>query len=159
MQTLAPPSEEALRQTIEVFWEAIPPAWHRIRGNLQKIITEHFDVTVEQFHTLRHIHRGLQSTSELAAEKHISRPAISQIVDTLVDKGLLTRHTSTQDRRYVRLELTQAGLDLIEAVFQKNRAWMMDMLSQLSAQELEGLLGGLQSLHKAFGEPVHSPIP
>jgi DNA-binding MarR family transcriptional regulator len=159
LTTLASPSKELLHQTIEQFWETIPPTWHRIRGNLQKVITEHFDVTVEQFHTLRRIHMGIQSTSELAAEKHISRPAISQIVDTLVGKGLLTRHQNTADRRYVRLELTQAGLDLIEAVFQKNHTWMVEMLSELNVAELEGLLEGLQALHKAFGEAVHSPIP
>lgn len=159
MTTPAPPFEELLSQSVDRFWDTIPPTWHRIRGNLQKVITENFDLTVEQFHILRHIHQGIRSTSELAAQKHISRPAISQIVDTLVGKGLLTRHQSTQDRRYVHLELTQAGTDLLEAVFTRNRAWMLEMLSELSAPELESLLAGLHALRKAFGEPAHSSTP
>ena len=59
---------------------------------------------------------------QLATAKNISRPAISQAVDVLVNKGLLTRMQSTKDRRYVDLALTDAGDNLLDTVSKKHAA-------------------------------------
>ena len=62
-----PSKEILLQQTIDRFWETIPPLWSRIRSHLRSTAAEHFGITVEQFHILRHIHRGKNSVCELAA--------------------------------------------------------------------------------------------
>jgi len=157
MDTPAISSDALLRQATDRFWETIPPVWHRIRSNLQEIITEYSDITVEQFHILRHIHQGSHSTSQLADEKQISRPAISQIVDTLVGKGLITRQQSLEDRRFVQLGLSAAGTGLLHAIFEKNRVWMMGVLSALSAEELDRLLDAMQTLHQVFSDLPENP--
>src|SRR5512138_1764909 len=90
-------------QTIDRFWETVPPVWNFVRTHLRGTATGKFDITVEQFHVLRFVRRGPNSMSELATAKNISRPAISQAVDVLVRKGLLTRVQSTTDRRVVEL--------------------------------------------------------
>ena len=59
--------------------------------------------------------------SELATAKNISRPAISQAVEILVKKGLLTRVPSREDRRCVDLVLTEAGNHLLDTVFKETR--------------------------------------
>jgi hypothetical protein len=94
-----------LPRTIEKFWETVPPAWNAIRAFIRETAARDFDITVEQFHILRHVAKGSGSISELAQAKHISRPAISQAVDMLVNKGLLTRCQDERDRRFVKLEL------------------------------------------------------
>jgi DNA-binding MarR family transcriptional regulator len=144
--------EEILQQTIDRFWETIPPTWHRIRSNIQSIVTEHFDITVEQYHVLRLIRRGIHSASELAEAKQISRPAISQAVDNMVGKGWITRTQSTTDRRCVQLELTESGNNLLNAIFQKNREWMMGKLETLSPEELANLIRAMGVLKEAFSE-------
>ncbi|MEI7988667.1 MAG: MarR family transcriptional regulator [Chloroflexota bacterium] len=144
------PSDEALQRTIERFWETIPPVWDRIRNNVRTIVANNFEISVEQFHILRYIRKGSGSVSELADAKHISRPAISQAVDILVEKGLITRQQNVEDRRYVQLELTQNGDTLLNAIFKENRAWMKEKLAPLSLEELNSILLSMEVLKKVF---------
>lgn len=143
------PSTENLRdQTIDRFWETVPPLWGRIRNHLRATATRSFDISVEQFHILRHVRHGIGSVSELAAAKNISRPAISQGVEILVKKGLLTRIQSTEDRRYVKLALTPSGKNLLDTVFKETHDWMKERMSGLTPEELNNIIKTMESLKK-----------
>jgi DNA-binding MarR family transcriptional regulator len=135
-------------QAIDRFWETVPPLWNFVRSHIRATATGNFDITVEQFHVLRYVRRGPNSMSELATAKNISRPAISQAVDVLVKKGLLTRIHSTTDRRCVELALTDEGGALLDTVFKKNRSWMKDRMKNLSADELETITKAMEVLKK-----------
>ena len=142
--------EEVIQSTIERFWETIPPVWNRIRGNVRGIASEQYEMSVEQFHILRHIRKGLSSVSELAEVRQISRPAISQAVDGLVERGLISRHQDEVDRRYVNLALTASGDALLNVIFRQNRAWMAEKMAGLSADQLDAVCRGLEILKAAF---------
>jgi len=135
-------------QAIDRFWETVPPLWGTVRTHIRTEATTNFDITVEQFHILRHVRRGTGSVSELATAKNISRSAISQAVDLLVKKGLLTRVQSTQDRRFVELALTEAGNELLDKLFKETRGWMKERMSGLSAEELTTIASAMISLKK-----------
>lgn len=142
-------SFEQLRdQAVDRFWETLPPLWNFIRSHIRATATSNFDITVEQFHVLRYVRRGVTSMSDLAVAKNISRPAISQAVDVLVKKGLLTRVQSTQDRRVVDLALTDEGSALLDAVFKENREWMKERMSNLTATELKLILNATEVMKK-----------
>ena len=142
------PSPVKLGQAVEVFWETFPPFWHEVRAYIRQVAVEQFDLNVEQFHILRHIRKGQGSVSEIAEAKHISRPAISQAVDVLVNKGLVRRTQNLQDRRHVSLDLTPEGNALLDAIFDQTRRRMEQMLALLSADELQALIGSMESLKK-----------
>ena len=135
-------------QTIDRFWETIPPLWNFVRSYIRATATRNFDITVEQFHVLRYVRRGPGSMSELATAKNISRPAISQAVDVLVKKGLLTRVHSTTDRRYVELALTEEGNALLDAVFKETRGWMKERMGELTPEELETIVRAMEIMKK-----------
>jgi DNA-binding MarR family transcriptional regulator len=142
-------SNEQLRdQAIDRFWETVPPLWNNVRSHIRATATAKFDITVEQFHVLRFVRRGTDTMSELAAAKNISRPAMSQAVDVLVNKGLLTRIQSTKDRRYVDLALTEAGNNLLDTVFKETRIWMKQRMSKLTASELETIAKAMEVMKK-----------
>ena len=145
-------SDKILRLAIDRFWETFPSVWDTIRANIRTIATENFEITVEQFHILRHIRKGRGSVSELAEVKQISRSAISQAVDVLVDKGLILRQTKAEDRRYVTLELTKNGNDLLNAIFEKNRIWMTEKLASISQEELSNVIQAMELLKKTFDQ-------
>jgi DNA-binding MarR family transcriptional regulator len=150
MVTIEKTKEETLQQIIERLWETFPPVWEGIRRNLRAIATDQFNISVEQFHILRHIRKGQKSVSELAEIKQISRPAISQAVEVLVEKGLITRKQSKGDRRYVELELTDQGKDLLNAIFDENRKWMMEKMAALSPEEAASITRGLDILKRTL---------
>lgn len=139
---------QILEQALDKFWEIFPPVWGYIRAHIRAVATENFDISVEQFHILRFIRRGHGSVSELADVRNISRPAISQGVDALVNKGLVTRTQSKEDRRYVELELTTEGNALLDGVFQDTREWMKESLETFSQEELELAARGMEVLKK-----------
>ncbi|OQA42642.1 MAG: putative HTH-type transcriptional regulator YusO [Chloroflexi bacterium ADurb.Bin325] len=152
MNAYSEPAEDALHLVVETFWETFPPFWQHIRAHIRQAATEQFGIGIEQFQILRHIRRGRSSVSELADARSISRPAVSQIVDALVNKGLIVRTPDAHDRRRTRLALTAAGDALLDAVFKDTRRWMMQLFSRLDDEELQELVRGMHSLRKA--QPV-----
>ncbi len=147
-----PPKPQQLQQAVDSFWEAFPPFWHGVRAHIRQVATEQFDIGVEQFHILRHIRRGHDTVSDLAEAKNISRPAASQAVELLVTRGLVARTRDSDDRRHVRLALTDAGSALLDAVFEDTGRWMMARFSALSDEELHALMQAMQALHRIGAE-------
>jgi MarR family transcriptional regulator, 2-MHQ and catechol-resistance regulon repressor len=142
--------ESLLRETVDKLLETLPPVWDRIRSNLRAAATEGFGISLEQFHVLRHIRSGFCSVGELAEKKQISRSAVSQAVDVLVAKGLVTRHEEVGDRRCVRLELTPKAGEALDANFEENRAWMEGEMSRLPPEELESIRAAMGVLKLTF---------
>jgi DNA-binding MarR family transcriptional regulator len=146
-------AEENLTQTIDQFWETVPRVWNLIRGHIRTIAADQFDISVEQFHVLRHIRRGLTSVCDIADARQISRSAVSQAAELLVEKGLITRRQEAKDRRFVHLALTPKGEDLLNQLFQQNRAWMKEKMASISAEDLTLITEGLAQLKFAFDVP------
>ncbi len=142
--------KEFLQGVVEKFWETFPLVWDEIRSNARKIATSQFEISLEQFQTLRHIRRGRKSVSELAEVRQISRSAISQAVDKLVDRGLISRKQSSQDRRHIGLDLTDEGNALLNAIFAENRRWMVEKLASMDPEEAGIITTGLEALKNAF---------
>jgi DNA-binding MarR family transcriptional regulator len=153
MSEILVPTQAHIQQVIDRFWETIPPAWHTVRGHLRATAAEQFEITVEQFHILRNVRRGIASVSDLAEVKQISRSAISQAVEALVEKGLITRRRDLKDRRCVQLTLTPTGQELLNGIFQQNRQWMSERLSTLTTEELDEFMRGIELLRRAFTDP------
>jgi DNA-binding MarR family transcriptional regulator len=153
MQAHAMSNAQLIPAAIEAFWGTIPPVWNRIKGNIRSMALEQYDISVEQFHILRHIRKGLTSVSELAQVKQISRSAISQAVDLLVEKGLVTRQQDKHDRRFVQLDLTDNGTILLTAIFGKNHLWMVEKMTALRPDELETIISAMVILKSTFVSP------
>ena len=150
--------KEAQEQALDRFWETIPPLWSTIRQHIRAEATGQFDISVEQFHVLRYVQRGTNSISDLATAKNISRPAISQAVDVLVNKGLVTRTQSTEDRRFVELALTESGNALLDTVFKETRTWMRELMSDLTDEELDTIAKAMTSLKKMLEQKQESTL-
>lgn len=149
MSAVITTSPERLRdQAVDRFWETVPPVWNTVRSHIRGTATANFDITVEQFHVLRYVRKGPGSMSELATAKNISRPAISQAVEVLVKKGLLTRVQNRHDRRYVELALTEAGNNLLDTVFKETRKWMKERMRTLTSAELETITQAMEIMKK-----------
>ena len=144
------PHEHLSDHAIDRFWETVPPLWNFVRSHIRATATTQFDITVEQFHILRHIRQGRGSVSEIAQAKHISRPAISQAMEALVNKGLVSRNQSSLDRRHVKLELTVEGNALLDAIFEDTSQWLMKSLASLSDDELQSMIQTMESLKRAL---------
>lgn len=147
-----PHASEEVHKAIDRFWAVFPSIWHQVRAHIHQAALEGSDITVSQFHLLRRIHGGVGSVSALAAAGHISRPAISRMVDVLVNKNLVSRTQNPEDRRQVMLALTGEGEALLKIIFDNTHLWMSDRLIQLELDELATIVKGIEALKKAFDE-------
>jgi len=150
----SPSSPSPVDRVIERFWETIPPFWGEVRAHIRAVAAERFELTVEQFHILRHIHRGNRSVSELADVKQISRAAVSQAVDALVVKGLVERAQNPDDRRHVFLTLTENGQELLEAIFWDTSQWMKQYFATLDEDEMSRLMDGMEMIRKVLHKGI-----
>ena len=139
-----------LGKTVDGLLESLPSVWGRIRSNLRVAAIEGFDITLDQFHVLRHIRQGYDSVKDLAEKKRISRPAVSQAVEILAQKGLVTRAQESEDRRCVRLELTARAKEVLDANYEENRAWMRERMGSLTEAELLTIREAMRILRETF---------
>lgn len=137
---------------MDTVWKTLPKTWFAVRANLHDLVAHQSTITVEEFHILRHISMGQDCTSDLARAKHISRAAVSQAVNGLVQKGLLARSTESGDRRFIRLALTPAGSSLLDLIFSKNRAWLEERFAAFSPAEADALADMLETLTRSLSQ-------
>lgn len=88
-----------------------------------------------------------QTTSNLATQLHVTRGSITQTVDTLVRRDLVTRTVDVYDRRIVRLDLTEAGRSYAQAARAAQDSWMASLVSHLTQDEVKKTLEAFDTLH------------
>ena len=143
-------SDPRLDLTVDAILETLPPVWDRIRYNLRVAGVKKFGISLEQFHTLRHIRKGYCHTGGLAEKMMVSRPAASQAVSVLAAKGLVVRVPEAGDRRLVRLELSKSAHEVMDANFRENRAWTRGRMAGLPPEDLDCVLRAMEILRAAF---------
>jgi len=139
-----------INRTISRFWQIIPPLWHSLRARIDCEAEQHFNMTSEQFHTLRRISLGIDSVSRLAVDKYISRSAVSRAVDMLVQKQLVQRMEDPDDRRRLQLKLTDKGQAALETTNKQVHEWLADNFNTLDDNDLLRMLESLEKLGQAF---------
>jgi DNA-binding MarR family transcriptional regulator len=148
MASTSTSTKDSTEEALDRFWETVPPLWGQVRGHIRAAAAEKFRLSEEQFQVLRLIRAGKGSVSEVATARHITRPAISQAVDALVQRGLLTRTQDEEDRRHMQLALTDSGRETLDAVFKTTRAWMRSRMAGFSERELENVIRAMETLKK-----------
>lgn len=71
-----------------------------------------------------------QRLADLADHVLLSQPALSRLVDRLVERGLVERCTDSSDRRAIRLSLTEQGRQVQRGI---GRVHATDIAQALSA--------------------------
>jgi len=76
------------------------------------------DLTISQFGVLEALyHKGPLCQRDIATKILKSTGNITMVIDNLEKRGLVSRHRDTQDRRFLTIQLTPAGSELIAATF------------------------------------------
>lgn len=92
---------------------------------------------------------GSCGISELSNRFDITSAAASQLVDKLVQNGLIQREEDPQDRRAKVLTLTEKGKEVIQQHAQRRYRWIEDVAQKLSAEER-------QQVHEALHIMTHA---
>ena len=97
-------------------------------------------LTISQFGVLEALyHKGPLCQKDIATKILKSTGNITLVIDNLEKTGLVRRERDCEDRRYVTVHLTEAGLKLITTVFTDVEASIVTEMGSLSESEQEAL--------------------
>lgn len=114
-------------------------AQHRVFQILKKDL-EKYDLTPIQYGVLRSIWSyGYKNPKDIAEKFGIENSTISGILERMENKGLLVRNIDSEDRRFIRIELTEAGRELEKPVNATVDAFNKRVLAPFSKEEVEML--------------------
>jgi MarR family 2-MHQ and catechol resistance regulon transcriptional repressor len=94
------------------------------------------------------LHKGPLPVNTIGPVVNLTPGSISIAVDRLVEKGLVSRIESAEDRRVRIVTLTPRGKALIAGAFRKHALQMKRVFSELSPEELRGLEVALKKVGK-----------
>ena len=83
---------------------------------------------------------------DLSSDLGVSKQAISQTLDTLASRGYLERSPDPEDRRRIKLELTERGRQAVAAVLRGVEAVDHQLEQRVSPEQIEAMRLGLRAL-------------
>ena len=91
-------------------------------------------------------HNGQALMAEFAKGVGVPLSTATRLVDRLIEKGVVTRERSDEDRRIVRIALTLIGRKLDERFFNLRLATSRTLLARLNAADQRTLVNLLRTL-------------
>ena len=87
------------------------------------------------------------SMSDIADYLHIELPSATSLVNKLSRQKLVTRKTDKEDKRFVRITITDSGKSLLDQAITERKTKLQNALSNLSETEKSELLQLLSTLY------------
>jgi DNA-binding MarR family transcriptional regulator len=107
-------------------------------------------LSMPQFGILMNLrYRHTCGVSDISERMEISAAAASQLVEKLVQGGLLERQEDPNDRRAKLLSLTERGTMLIESGLEARSGWVDELVRNLTPSEYETVAAALSTLTQA----------
>lgn len=95
--------------------------------------------------------RGPRSVGQLAEAVGVSPPAVTQLVDRLVEHGLVERRHDDKDRRMVLVDYVPGMHDVARGIVESRRRQLEGVVGALTDEEAVAFLKGLKMLVESFG--------
>lgn len=109
---------------------------------------------------------GPLSMRALAEALDVSQASATGIVDRMEQRGLVARERGAEDRRVIRVALSDQGRELIAGTAAERRDHLARMLDLLTDDEIAGFLVGARALrrireeyHRTHAAPTTTPNP
>jgi DNA-binding MarR family transcriptional regulator len=98
-------------------------------------------LTLSQLEVLGEVSRGVSTPAELASRLHVRVQSLTDSINELVSRGLISRRPDDDDRRRQLIELTPAGSALLDDDRAERDAWLnATMRNNLSELEFDLLM-------------------
>jgi DNA-binding MarR family transcriptional regulator len=133
-------------------WDELVRAQHRARGRFNRA-PDVPELSLSQYHLLEPLAgAGPMCVGELAVAADVATPTATRMLDGLERRGLVTRARSEDDRRQVRVALSDAGAELVERKRGVIREARREVFDTLSASDRRGAARVLKALAAAIEE-------
>jgi len=142
---------QAIRSWMDVFMHRSMRGWG--------LFAKSTGLSMPQFSIMMQLHyRGACGMSEISERFEVSPAAASQLVDKLVQSGLITREEDPHDRRAKLLKLSDKGKELIQQGIEERYRWVDQLSDRLTAEERTQVSDALNIMTKAAKELEAEPV-
>lgn len=124
----------AQQELMRAFHATADPAWL------------HLDLTMGQLKALFVLADAALTVGQVADLMGLSKPTASLLVDSLVQRRLVTRTEDPEDRRRTRVRVTPDGHDRVTQLRQGGEDRWRALLAQLTADDLAAWIRVVQAL-------------
>ena len=115
-------------------------------GNFMRYAKEK-NYSIPQLKALMHLaHHQECNVSGLGEEFGVTNAAISQVMDKLVQLGLVLRTEDPPDRRHKVLVLTEEGKQIAQESQTERQKWLLQLIATLSEEERAKINAALRLL-------------
>jgi DNA-binding MarR family transcriptional regulator len=138
----------ATRSTISELAALLRPSLLRLTRIIRNQRVD-MSITLTQLSAMATLRKhGPMSAGELAAQERVQPPSMTKVLANLEERGLVRRAAHPTDRRQAIIEITDAGVDLIESERRSRDAWLSQRLAQLTPDERAAIRNVLPVLDK-----------
>jgi DNA-binding MarR family transcriptional regulator len=136
--------------------DVIPAVIRPIRQQMRSHRTH--GLSVPQFRALCFVERyDGSSLSEVAEHLDLSLPAVSRMVNGLVERGFMQRRASSDDRRHVSLSVSSRGHAVMGSARKATQRYLAERMEQLSSNELSAVAESMRVLRQVFEQEMPRP--
>ncbi len=112
---------------------------------------EDHELSLRQLGVISAIREGVSSPGQLARRLFVTPAVVTGLLDRLERRGYVRREADPEDRRRLRLALTESGLAVSDAVRQALAESLATELKSVSRAEMEVLDRALGLMERAVG--------
>jgi len=122
-------------------------------GILEKSDASCCGVTISQCHAIVEIGRsGEISLNELAELLVLDKSTMSRTINKLVEDGLVIRELDPEDRRYVKIKLTDKGVEIFKSIEESMDRYYKAIFNSIPEEKKEQVLDSLKLLIEAVNK-------
>jgi DNA-binding MarR family transcriptional regulator len=113
-----------------------------IESDIRRRLREEFDETLPRFDLLAQLDKAANGMTlgELSQRMMVSNGNITGLTTRLVERGLIDRRPSPDDRRVQLVSLTAEGRRAFRAMARTHEDWIAEIFADLSPEEAETLM-------------------
>lgn len=132
-------------------WLRLLTCANLIEAEIRKRLREQFDTTLPRFDLMAQLYRTEEGMllGELSQRMMVSNGNVTGLVDRLVQEELIERQVTENDRRAVRVCMTDAGRIVFSEMAAAHGDWISELLGELSENDQERLWNRLGELKKS----------
>ena len=139
------------KHTVQVSMLLISIARKSIKSSIERVNVEDLRPPQAMF-LVGLLETGPVTMSEIAAETRVHPTVVTHFMDRMVDKGFVERRHDEDDRRVVRVSLTEKGRETAEKLLQNYLNRVEAALKGASKQERDSLIAQLTRIDGSLSE-------
>ncbi len=130
---------------------AVMPQWYcHIAKPFKQLMRD--GISLNMYYCIQILQNCGQSLtmSELARYMHIPKQQMTKLCNKLIEQQFVERLPDPDDRRIIRLSLTDRAQEYTERFLREDASYYKDLLESMDAQDRETFQQALSGLHEVF---------